>query len=94
MRWTRVSVALWLYASTPLVAGLSSWLPCKPPIERTFGGRCLRSGPSPARADRVAGTQRLLTLACNLDDLRALQREKGGVVGDVAYDSGEVLSEV
>lgn len=99
-RWSVVPGALWALAVIPSAAGSSSWLPYKAtrvtPSFVSFAAGCVKQQSWPSAwpttgtgssSSRVPATSRL-ALTCSLDDLRAVQREAGGVVGDVSYDEG------
>lgn len=99
MRWSSVPAALWVLAWVPSVASSSSWLSYKttkaaPSFVSSSAGYVKRQQPwatTTRTSSRLASTSRP-ALTCSLDDLRAAQRDAGGVVGDVSYDEGDVFS--
>lgn len=99
VQWAGICLCAWV---TSVTGFCSSWLPCrKTSIAPTrasslFGYTCSSSSSKHDRRTTRQGRQyqtvagKRLTLACSLDDLRTVQRDNGGVVGDVAFEDGEV----
>ncbi|CAM9280948.1 unnamed protein product, partial [Laminaria digitata] len=101
MRWSSVPGALWVLACVPSAASSSSWLPsCKATkavpsfVSSSAGYVKQQAWPRRTGSSSRLGSTWRLALTCSLDDLRAAQREAGGVIGDVSYDEGHVCKNV
>lgn len=101
LRWPNLSSLLIMSTFALSAAKSSVGLSCKPttnPASFMVSGGRIRN-PRQCRGsrrryfinyDHDSHTRSVRpTLACSLDDLRGVQREKGGLVGDVSYDDGE-----
>ncbi|CAM9768188.1 unnamed protein product [Scytosiphon promiscuus] len=97
--WSAVCV----YAWTPSSVGLTTWMtprhnPTSPSSAYSSSTRsswgCSRSTRSGAGAHRTRPTRRRSIPVCSLTDLRTVQKENGGVVGDACYEDGHVCEDI